>query len=382
MRALFLVNDRGGCAYYRVRQPGRILRDLNLADVHLHEKGAGPEVFAHLLAWAEVVFLGRIGGKALLKIVRNLHDEGKAVVIDLDDDLLNVSPLNEHYRDYGLEEIFIDMDGEHQPLWVDVAKADEYKGLDPCRFIDLEQNLANARCMESALNEADAVSVTTEILAEDIRRYNPNVFVLPNCIDLSKWQPLDLNRHDELSLGWCGGISHFEDLNIIKQPLHNVMHWNPKLKLKIQGSYFKSVFNGIDQERIQVDPWVDCDAHPYRSAIVAPSLAVIPLVDNHFNRRKSPVKWLEYASLGVPCICSNMPPYDQVVVPGVNGDLAKTPDHFEYLMQCMISDTVHRAKMSDRALKTVKACFDAHKKAPLWIDCLESAMDNRKRQAA
>ena len=236
--------------------------------------------------------------------------------------------------------------------------------------------------MKQALAEADAVSVTTEILKQDMLKYNSNVFVLPNCVDLQAWQPLDLKPSSALSMGWSGGSSHYQDLKSISIPITNVMRWNPDLRLRIQGVCFKGVFRNVDADRLEVLPWVDSEAHAYRSAIVAPNFGIIPLVDNVFNRRKSPIKWIEYAALEVPCICSNMPPYDQVVMPGVNGDLANTPEHFEYLMQMMISDHIHRAKMAGRARKTVQACFDARKNAPLWLDCLESAMDNRKDKAA
>ena len=103
MRALFIVNGRDGCSWYRVKQPGQMLHETELCEVHLQEKGHGVDVFAHAFAWAEVVFMGRVGGQAMLRMVRNLHDEGKAVVIDLDDDVLNVSPLSEHYRIGGLK---------------------------------------------------------------------------------------------------------------------------------------------------------------------------------------------------------------------------------------------------------------------------------------
>ncbi len=45
-------------------------------------------------------------------------------------------------------------------------------------------------------------------------------------------------------------------------------------------------------------------------------LALIPLDDSPFSACKSAVKWLDYAAVGVPALCSNLPPYADVATDG------------------------------------------------------------------
>ena len=42
-------------------------------------------------------------------------------------------------------------------------------------------------------------------------------------------------------------------------------------------------------------------------------LAVAPLTDECFNNAKSELKYLEYSAVKLPSICSDLPPYNQVV---------------------------------------------------------------------
>ena len=59
-----------------------------------------------------------------------------------------------------------------------------------------------------------------------------------------------------------------------------------------------------------------------------PQFAIVPLgadeeheVDYHFSLAKTPIKYLEYASFGIPGLYSNHPIYKQIISNGVNGIL-------------------------------------------------------------
>ena len=66
------------------------------------------------------------------------------------------------------------------------------------------------------LKAAQYVTTTTEIFAQEIKKLNKNVFVLPNAINpkepqfMAKTEP-----SDKLRFGWLGGSSHLHDLKIL-----------------------------------------------------------------------------------------------------------------------------------------------------------------------
>lgn len=64
---------------------------------------------------------------------------------------------------------------------------------------------------------SENVTTTTKIFAEEIKKYNPNVFVLPNAIDASEKQYIsNIEKSDRVRIGWLGGSSHMHDLEILR----------------------------------------------------------------------------------------------------------------------------------------------------------------------
>ncbi len=68
-------------------------------------------------------------------------------------------------------------------------------------------------------------------------------------------------------------------------------------------------------------------------------LAIAPLVDNHFSRHKSDLKFLDYSALRIPGIYSRMPVYETSVNHLENGYLASnTPDAWIEALEFLIGD--------------------------------------------
>ena len=65
----------------------------------------------------------------------------------------------------------------------------------------------------SNIKAAKYVTTTTEIYADEIRKINKNVIVLPNAIDPNEAQFKEKTpESDRLRIGWLGGSSHLHDL--------------------------------------------------------------------------------------------------------------------------------------------------------------------------
>lgn len=67
------------------------------------------------------------------------------------------------------------------------------------------------------LKVAKYVTTTTPIFADEIKKYNKNVFVLPNAINPKEPQfNAKTEPSDKMRFGWLGGSSHLHDLNLLK----------------------------------------------------------------------------------------------------------------------------------------------------------------------
>lgn len=81
----------------------------------------------------------------------------------------------------------------------------------------------------------DYVTTTTDIFANHIRKYNKNVQVIPNAIDMSHpmWAQEDTKKTDRVRISWIGGSSHAKDLELLKNSM-NILHNDQNLRNKYQ----------------------------------------------------------------------------------------------------------------------------------------------------
>jgi hypothetical protein len=114
----------------------------------------------------------------------------------------NMEMLNKRLEKLGIVSI-MDIDdywapGSHHPAYFIIknAKLDE-KIKDNVRF-------------------ANYVTTTTDIFAEEIRKFNKNVYVLPNAIDPTETQFVPkLEKSDKIRIGWLGGSCMTPDTEIL-----------------------------------------------------------------------------------------------------------------------------------------------------------------------
>lgn len=79
--------------------------------------------------------------------------------------------------------------------------------------------IKNAEMDKKILNNVKIsrnVTTTTPIFAEEMKKYNKNIYVLPNAVDPTEKQfTPNLEPSDRIRIGWLGGSSHLKDLEIL-----------------------------------------------------------------------------------------------------------------------------------------------------------------------
>ena len=97
-------------------------------------------------------------------------------------------------------------------------------------------------------------------------------------------------------------------------------------------------------------------------------ILIAPLIDSPFSQSKSHVKFLEYSTLGVPGIYSNVTPYQQVVTHGEHGFLAASQDEWVQCLRSLISSPDLRSRLAHNAQETVKRDWLLSKNAYKWSE--------------
>jgi len=354
-----IVRDRGACGFYRIKQPLSFLNEDDDFDVAIG--GSGSEMdnnLFQLLQTCDVVIVPRAASKESLHLVKVMKDMSppKKVIIDHDDNIFNISPFSPHYSEFGTKEIT----HNDVKLWEDGKNS-----------FDVERNSNTLHLAKEALRDADGVFATTPLLAEVYSEYNDNVYVLPNCVDFNIWKPVNLVKDDKVRIVWHGGSSHYEDLHEIGAELVNITNKHKNTKVITCGYEFKGIFKDIPSDQYEHHGWVDMAAHPYKQMLLNSDLAVIPLKDNEFNHSKSPIKWIEYSSLGIPCVLKDIPPYSDVIQHGVNGFLYTTTEECEFWIDKLVDHPDLRNRVGTAAQEFTRKHFDARTSSKYWVEAIK-----------
>ena len=257
---------------------------------------------------------------AYAQIVNRAHSEGKPVLFDLDDLLLELPDDNpDRASHYYSEALFPMLD---------------------------------------AIFQADAITTSTPALASYLARFNPRVFLLPNYLNDRLWSlraPRRGDTHTAVVLGYMGGGSHLPDLQAVAPALLNIARrYSERVLLRFLGAEPPP-----ELLRLPNVAWTPAKTYDY-AAFAADfvqqdyDIFFAPLKDNLFNRCKSPIKFLEYSAAGVPGVYSNLETYNSVVRHGENGFLAANLDEWEEYLSRLVEDPVLRYQMATQAQETVR----------------------------
>ena len=99
------------------------------------------------------------------------------------------------------------------------------------------------------LKAADYVTTTTELFANEIRKFNKNVIVLPNAIDPTEPQFNEPTLSSEkIRVGWLGGSSHLHDLKLLDGMVSKLSPIQDKLQYYVCGFDIRGTVTEINQQ--------------------------------------------------------------------------------------------------------------------------------------
>ena len=180
IKVLVVPSDRTGVSYYRSTIPHIKLEEYFPNDFHV-DIDYEPELHndEYLKKYDLIHYHRTLGDYDYLGELLDRCDRlGIATIMDIDD---HWSPGPDH------------------PAW-QIIKSNE-----------LDKKILNN------VKVSRNVTTTTKIFADEISKFNKNVFVIPNAINPSEKQyQNNSEKSDRIRIGWLGGSSHLKDLEILK----------------------------------------------------------------------------------------------------------------------------------------------------------------------
>ena len=200
IKVLVLPSDRTGVGKFRSIDPHIMLQNMYNDDFHV-DIDYEPKIYDQNY-WKkyQIVHVHRTIGQnydECPKIIKGLKSMGIVVIVDIDDYWL---PTKEH----------------------------------PIHSIIMQEKIHEK--IVANLKEASYVTTTTEIFANEIRKFNKNVIVLPNAIDPNEPQFKEPTlKSDRIRVGWLGGSSHLHDLKLLDGFVSKNGSLNEKLQYVLCG---------------------------------------------------------------------------------------------------------------------------------------------------
>ena len=206
----------------------------------------------------------------------------------------------------------------------------------------------------------DAITVTTEYLAENIRKITDKpVIVAPNSYDPSYHLVKNTKHLGQPRIIWAGSITHSADLQMIAPVVKRIKE-RFGVKFVTIGDTRVKEWWGSDTE---VRPSVGIAYYMQTLASLSGDIGICPLVDDEFNRNKSQIKAIEYGLLGLPVVAS---PTVYNGIPTI--DIASSEEEwFEYLSK-LIEDKEYREDRGKKHYNWVKENCSIEKSYKVWED--------------
>ena len=213
LKVLVVPSDRTGVSYFRSTNP-HIALENNYPEEFSVDIDYEPQLNNdNWLKQYDIIHYHRTLGsyEQMPQLLQHLDNLGIITIMDLDD----------HWAP-----------GPHHPAYHIIKSA----GLD-------KKILDNIKCARN-------ITTTTSLFAEEIAKYNKNVFVLPNAVEPTEKQfTPNLEKSDRIRIGWLGGSSHLKDLEILNGVVTKLRGDNliDKVQFVLCGFDIRGTHTEIDQ---------------------------------------------------------------------------------------------------------------------------------------
>ncbi len=304
---------------------------------------------------SDIVVFHRPDDPKKLELARLLKKDGKKIVMDNDDTYKDMGGIK--LNDYFNEE-------------------------------RVKRGLANVnKVMDAFTIEADLITVSTEFLAEEYRKLNKNVVVLPNYVDPFYFDEPLRNDGEKIRIGVTGSIGMSSDLDVLN-PIFKHYEHDPRVQLvffslpadpkanPFVANAYKDEYNFLDSMNVEWHATVNMDKYYDKLNSLKLDLMIIPRTDSYFNRCKSNLKFIESSMFEIPIIAQGFKdgksPYQ--VNPKDAEHMVIVTDNSKWIeeIEKLITDKAKREDMGRKAKEYVLANYDINDHAHEWEEAYDT----------
>lgn len=350
MRILAFTSGYDGCGYYRISLMAKYLNKLE--DFHVK---VTTEYKPSEIEKADILILQKQVNTKALKYVEYAKKLGKKVVTEVDDDYFNIPKSNPAYKYY-------------------VNRKDD---------------------LIAFYKASDALTVSTPHLAVQLGKFNPNVYSIPNSLDfkfLDSFKSMgdeELYRHvkyftkdnkeitredvtkmqeGKTVIGWGGSPTHYDDLKQVSSTLIDICKEDPSVLLVMMACSTQDILDEVPKDQLVLVAPSPIFLYPKNLSVQNWDIGLCPIQDNIFNKSKSNLKYLEFASNKFACICSDVENYSNTVTDGETGLLSSNDPESWYSAITKLRDNVDlRKSIAEKGYSFVRENYNMGNNYKNWL---------------
>ena len=217
------------------------------------------------------------------------------------------------------------------------------------------------KLLENKISEviklSKAVTVANENLFDYAKKFNANVYLIPDALDSDKYSNKEnYDSGEKIIIGWTGSPATMKFLDVISGCLQKMAKETPIILRCIGISNFNIA--GVEVENIK---WEE-EKEP--GVIKTFDIGIMPLTDDPFSRGKSGLKIIQYFAAGIPAVASPVGWNKNIIINGENGFLANSEAEWEKYLKLLIEDKKLREIIGQAGRRAFEKKFIFSKIAP------------------
>ncbi|MEP7309697.1 MAG: glycosyltransferase [Acidobacteriota bacterium] len=230
--------------------------------------------------------------------------------------------------------------------------------------------------VESIIRRSRHVIAGNEYLAGYARRFNPDVTMIPTCVDTERFVPapdaapkMSPTARD-LTVGWIGSPTTASYIRSLAGVLQRVRDRHP-FTLRVSGTGGPFELPGLSVDNLtwsldrEVELFNTCD------------VGVYPLADDEWSKGKCGFKAIEFMACGVPVVAAAVGVNREIIQDGENGFLASTADEWVDKLTRLLMDPGLRRRFAAAGRRTVEERYSLHTNAPKLAATLRAVAEGQ-----
>lgn len=220
--------------------------------------------------------------------------------------------------------------------------------------------------IEGIIKISSHVITCNEYLACYAEKYNKNVTTMHTSVDTERFKPMHKAQKEDILIGWMGSHSTAKYLSELKDVFFKLSAKH-KFIVKIIGAGEEYNFEIPGVNVIKLNWSLKDEISQFQSF----DIGIYPLPDDEWTKGKTGFKTIQYMSVGVPCVASNIGANIDIIEEGENGFLCTNKKEWIDKIAYLIENANARYKIGQAGRRTVQEKYSLNVNRGKFLDVIK-----------